>query len=101
VGLVVVFEMDGSPIERWTIEASDPTSQIVYRVEFIGTFTVQRTLTLTPEGNGTLIRWRENARLDSPLMRWGKVLSSPDAVIANFDNALAALDQVASSSVSR
>ena len=97
-GLRVAFEAGGKQIETWEVKSSDPPKQIVYAVDFSGMFTVERTLTLAPDGDGTKVSWRELGKLDNPLMRWGKVLSTPDSIINNFNSALAALDKVAATS---
>jgi uncharacterized protein YndB with AHSA1/START domain len=97
-GLVVEFVADDRVIETWTLKSADAPNEIVYDVAFTGMMTVERTLTLTPADGGTKVTWRETGSIDNPLARWGKVVMTPDSVIANFDRALMKLDEAAKTS---
>lgn len=95
-GLAVQFvDEKGNVLETWVVVSSQPPTKIVYSVDFAGAMTVERTLTLTPEGDGTRVKWQEQGRIDRPAMRWMKVVMPPQTIIDNFDRALAALDRVA------
>jgi uncharacterized protein YndB with AHSA1/START domain len=94
-GLVVIFEANGSVMETWTVKAAEPSSRIVYDVDFAGMLTVERTLTLTSSGTGTLVTWNETGEMSSPYMRWMKVLMPADGVKQHFHDALSALDKAA------
>lgn len=85
----VVFGVDGTTAETWTLVEVVPPNKAVWDVDFAGMFTVHRTLTVSDaEGGGTQVKWHETAELDGVLMRWMRVLMAPEDVIANFDNAL-------------
>jgi hypothetical protein len=98
-GLEVIFvaagEGEGSVMETWRIKSVTPPSNIVYEVDFAGALTVERTLTLTPDGDGTRVSWQEKGTIDRPAMRWMKVFMPPEKIQDNFDRALAALDRAA------
>ena len=100
-GLEVVFvvagEGEGTVMETWRIKSVNPPSSIVYDVDFKGALTVERTLTLTPDGEGTRVSWSEKGTIDRPAMRWMKVFMPPEQIQDNFDRALAALDRAAKS----
>ena len=93
---------DGSVFETWTIKSAVPGQQIVYDVDFAGVLTVERTLTLTPDGvdeNGnaaaTRVKWAEKGVIDAWAKRWMKVMAPPEKIVDNFDRALLALDRAA------
>ena len=100
-GLEVIFvaagEGEGTVMETWRIKSVTAPSTIVYDVDFAGALTVERTLTLTPDGGGTRVTWAEKGTIDRPAMRWMKVFMPPEQVRDNFDRALAALDRAAKS----
>jgi uncharacterized protein YndB with AHSA1/START domain len=94
-GLVVDFESEGKVFETWTIKSSDPPRQIVYDVDFGGAFQVERTLTLTEDGDATRVKWHETGVIKNPAMRWFKVMMPPETIIKNFEMALGALEKAA------
>ena len=96
-GLQVEFVVadGGGVMETWTIKSVKPPSEIVYEVDFAGAMKVERTLTLTPDGDGTKVTWRETGNIERPAMRWMKMVMPPEEIQANFDRALAALDKAA------
>lgn len=95
-GLAVIFvDEQDRLMETWVIVSSEPPTKIVYAVDLAGAMTVERTLTLTPDGDGTRLTWQEKGRIDRSALRWMKVLMPAQRIIDNFDRALAALDRVA------
>lgn len=95
-GLAVRFVDDEDNVmETWVIKSSDPPKTIVYEVDFAGAMTVERTLTLVPDGGGTRVTWAEKGHIERPAMRWMKVLMPQETILDNFDLALAALDRAA------
>jgi hypothetical protein len=96
-GLEVNFIAAGDVMETWRIKSVNAPSTIVYEVDFAGAMTVERTLTLTPDGDGTKVAWNEKGFIDRPAMRWMKVFMPPEQIQDNFDRALAALDKAAQS----
>jgi hypothetical protein len=97
VTFVVAGEGEGTVMETWRIKSVNPPSTIVYDVDFAGAMTVERTLTLTPDGDGARVTWSEKGHIDRPAMRWMKVFMPPEQIQDNFDRALAALDRAAKS----
>lgn len=93
----VALGEDESVMERWTIKSVNPPNNIVYDVDFVGALTVERTLTLTADADGTRVRWSEKGFIERPAMRWMKVFMPPEQIQDNFDRALAALDKAAKS----
>ena len=94
-GLMVTFEAGGTLMETWEVKASHPSSRVVYEVDFAGMMKVERTLTLTPDSEGTKVSWKETGTLDSAPMRWMKVIMPADAVAKNFEAALELLEKAA------
>ena len=95
-GLAVEFVDDeGRVLEKWLVVAADAPRSIVYDVDFAGTMSVKRTLTLAADGDGTRVSWQERGTIQRPALRWMKVLMPPQTILDNFDRALAALDRAA------
>lgn len=97
-GLEVTFVNagDGAVLETWRIKSVTPPTQIVYDVDFAGALNVERTLTLTPDGEGAArVKWTETGNIERPAMRWMKVFMPPEQIQDNFDRALGALDKAA------
>ncbi|MDP2345068.1 MAG: SRPBCC family protein [Deltaproteobacteria bacterium] len=94
-GVVVTFHPAGSDdvMETWTVKASEPPARIVYDVDFAGMMTVERTLTLAAEGDGTEVTWHETGLIDTPAFRWMKLMMSNEDVVKNFDSALSLLER--------
>lgn len=108
-GLVVVFEVDHRAMETWTLKVSEPpgtgaagegAARVVYDVDFAQMMKVERTLTLTPAGEGTKVTWREIGVIEKPPYRWMKVLMAEEQVTKNFEASLTALEKVAVASSS-
>lgn len=100
-GLEVVFvvagEGEATVMETWRIKSVIPPSSIVYAIDLKGAVSVERTLTLTPDGEGTRVSWSERGAIDRPAYRWMKVFTPPEAFQDNVDRALGALDRAAKS----
>lgn len=103
-GMMVVFEMDGRVMETWTLKTSEPPgrgpgggARVVYEVDFAKMMKVERTLTLTPDEEGTRVTWRETGVIEKPPYRWMKVLMSDEQVTKSFEAALGALGKAAKS----
>ena len=85
-GCVVTFATAGMVTETWTLREVEP-HRVVWQVDF-GTFTVMRTLDLSPSGSGTTVRWTEHGTIDDPLTRWMGVLMPPSQLEAQFTAAI-------------
>lgn len=71
VGMHLGFAPPGEePFEQWTFTGVEPPSNIQIDVDFMGVFLSHRTLELTPDAQGTLVRWSETGDVDSPVWRW-------------------------------
>ncbi len=90
----VVFGVEGTQTENWTLVEAAPPERAVWDVDFAGMFVVRRTLTLSPaEGGGTAMTWADVAEIDGVLVRWMTVLMPAADVIANFHSAMRLLDR--------
>lgn len=99
-GMQLAFVADGQTFETWVVVEREPPSKIVYDVDFQA-FVVRRTLTLTPEAEGTtLVTWAETGTIDRPLMRYMTLLPQ-QVVLANFNAALRALGAVSTGDPAR
>lgn len=96
-GMQVTFGAGGLETEWWTMTASRPPSAVEYDVDF-GVFVVHRTITLTPDGDGAAVAWRETATIGNPLMRWMVALSGSEGVKDNFRASIRALEAAAQAS---
>lgn len=79
-GLVTGYQSStGTLLESWLIiEVSEPR-RVRMKVDF-QIFEADRTLTLIPEGSGTLINWHERARVQAPHWRWMLLISKAGAI---------------------
>jgi len=92
-GMQVGFGSEDQIMESWTYTAAEPPDRVAMDVDF-GIFISHRTLELKPDGEGTHVFWREEARVDAPHWRWMLRLFTNSA-IENRQTVLGALDEAA------
>lgn len=80
VGMELGFGATGEPIfERWTYTSVESPRRVEVDVDF-QIFVSHRVLELIPEGSGTKVRWRETARVSSPIWRWMLKLNNASTI---------------------
>lgn len=78
--------------EQWTlVEAADWTATWDIDMKSMRS---QRTLAVTPEGDGSRLTWTETSFIDSPVMRWTALLPQQN-VLANFHGAMQVAESAA------
>jgi hypothetical protein len=93
-GATVLFEVDGTLLEEWTLVKSSPPRGAVWDVDF-QMFVVRRSLLLEALPTGkTKVSWQETGTFENPLMRWFTLMPT-DGVIENFQGALRLLERQA------
>ena len=93
-GMMIHFKTQDTLMEEWTVLKSEPPNKIVFKVDF-QMFIVERTLLIEPDGEGSKVTWSETADFENPVLRY-MTMMEPGDIIANFDDALVALDKVTS-----
>ena len=98
VGTRMDFGSNGEVTEHWVILKSTPPESVVYEIDFL-VFKTERSITLVPvDANTTRVEWREIGAVANPGMRWMFFMMGTDAIIENFDHALAGVKRLAEGS---
>jgi uncharacterized protein YndB with AHSA1/START domain len=70
VGMQIGFAFpDGDVFEHWTFTQVEPFSKIRMDVDFLIGVVFDRTLALSSDGTGTLVRWVESGQVEDETMR--------------------------------
>jgi len=89
----VGFGIGQEILEEWELLAATENRSATYLIDF-RIFMIERIITLSPSATGTHATWVETARLDSPLMRWLKLMPMDDK-LDHMRIALESLDEAA------
>ena len=93
-GTVIDFVAGGKATETWTVLEVEPDARVVYEVDF-KVMRLQRTLTLSADGEGTRVQWSEEGTVDNPWWRAVTAAWGTDWAESNFRAAIAILDAAA------